>query len=331
MADPIPPEEWGSRVEDGGYEPAQRGDGPLHDFPPRPEVVAVAESDLAERARGVGEHEGYRPADAPVHPTPDLLRPERFRRPLWRREPGQEDDMGEPVTVYPPDTRAVIYDTAFPWRTCGRVATPGGWGSGVMIGRRHMMTASHVVPWLAGGGSDWLTFTPMQYDTSTPFGSTHVTRIYSWLRVNGADGIQSVEAAFDYVVCVLASPLGDSTGWMGSRAYSSSWNGQSAWAHIGYPQDIGSGVRPVYTTNGVMDSTVAESTSGRNSFRVMHRNDVRGGQSGAPYFGWWSGEGFPRVVVIQSAENWGMTPGPNAGGGGDGLPQLIIHATTVEP
>jgi V8-like Glu-specific endopeptidase len=323
VPDPLPPEEWTSRIE-------SRGEGPGHEFPPRPEVVAVTESDLAEQAAGQ-EHEGYIPSELAMHATPELLRPEQQRWPPWRRPPGQRDEIGEPTTVFPPDTRAVIFDTAYPWCTCGRVAVPGGWGSGVMIGRRHMMTASHVIPWLAGGGSDWITFTPMQYDTSSPFGSAHATRVYCWQQVNGADGIQSNEAAFDYAVCVLSANLGDSTGWMGSRGYSSDWNGQVRWAHIGYPFDIGSGVRPVYTTNNVMDSTVAESFGGRNAFRVMHRNDVRAGQSGGPYFGWWSGEGFPRAIVSQSAENWGMAGGPNAGGGGAPIPDLIIHATTVEP
>ena len=119
------------------------------------------------------------------------------------------------------------------------------------------------------------------------------------------------------MVCVLSASLGDTTGWMGSREYSSSWNGLARWGHIGYPQDVGSGVRPVYTTNGVMDSTVAETSGGRNSFRVMHRNDLVPGQSGGPYFGWWSGESAPRVVVSQSAENWGRraVPMPVAAGG----------------
>jgi hypothetical protein len=170
----------------------------------------------------------------------------------------------------------------------------------------------------------------MQYDTSTPFGSAHVTRVYFWQRVNGADGISSNEAAFDFVVCVLSTQIGDSTGWMGSRGYSSDWNGLVRWAHIGYPWDIGSGVRPVYTTNGVMDSTVSESSGGRTSFRIVHRNDLTPGQSGGPYFGWWSGEGFPRVIASQSAENWGMAGGPNAAGGGEPLPQLIVHATSLE-
>jgi len=328
MTAPLPPTEWGAPTADVLQ---RQGDDTAHTFPPRPEVVEVTGAALAERALPTVEQDGYRPDDAPLRPRPQLLRPELTRPPTWRRPPGQQDDVGEPATVFPPDTRAVIYDTTYPWRTCGRVAVPGGWGSGVMVGRRHMMTASHVVPWTPDGGSDWLTFTPMQYDTSTPFGSAHVTRIYWWQRVNGSDGIQSNEAAFDYVVCVLSANLGDSTGWMGSREYSSDWNGMVRWAHIGYPQDIGSGVRPVYTTNGVMDSTVAETSGGRNSQRVMHRNDLVPGQSGGPYFGWWSGDNGPRVVVTQSAENWGAAGGPNAGGGGRALPELISYALSVEP
>lgn len=327
MTDPIPPSRWRPQLEPSASEVPETD----HEFPPRPEVIMVSEADLAQRADAPSEHDGYRPDDAPLRAVPQLLRPEAARAPLWRRVPGTQDEVGEPSTVYPPDDRTVIYDTSYPWRTCGRVATPGGSASGVMVGRRHMITAGHAIPWLAGGGSDWVTFTPMQYDTSTPYGSAYATRIYVWQHVNGSDGIQSNEAAFDYAVCVLSTGLGDSTGWMGSREYSGSWNGQALWAHIGYPVDIGASMRPVYTTNGIMDSTVSETFGGHNALRIMHRNDVKPGQSGAPYFGWWSGESFPRVVAEQSAENWGMAGGPNAAGGGRSLPDLISYAISTEP
>ncbi|MGW0788601.1 trypsin-like serine peptidase [Streptomyces sp. NPDC002911] len=327
MSEPIPPANWGSSIEPT----ASAQSATEHTFPPRPEIFQVSEAGLTRQADGQSGHEPYRPEGAPLRALPQLLRPEGGRAPMWRRTEGAQDDKGEPTTVFPPDTRTTIYDTSYPWRTCGRVAVPGGWGSGFMVGRRHMVTASHVVPWLAGGGADWMTFTPMQYDTSAPFGSAHVTRIYFWQQVNGADGISSNEAAFDYVVCVLSGNLGDSTGWMGSREYVSSWNGQAFWSHIGYPSDIGSGTRPVYTSNGVMDSTVNETSGGRNGLRIMHRNDVATGQSGGPYFGWWSGDSGPRAIADQSAENWGMAGGPNAAGGGRSLPDLIAHALAVEP
>jgi V8-like Glu-specific endopeptidase len=276
------------------------------------------------------EPDGYLPRGVPVTPYPRRTLEGR-PAPRWRRPDGQRDDLGEPTAVFLPDTRYAFTDTAFPWRTCGRVATPGGSASGVMIGPRHMMTASHIVPWLGDGGSDWITFTPLQYDTSEPFGSAYATRVYYWRQGSDADGIDSQEAAFDYVVCVLNTRLGESVGWMGSRTYSDDWNGQAVWGHVGYPFDIGSASRPVYHGDGIMDSTVPESLGGHDAVRVVHRNDAVDGQSGGPYFGWWEGEEWPRVVATQSAENWGGTGGPNAAGGGAALPILINHARAVEP
>lgn len=66
-----------------------------------------------------------------------------------------------------------------------------------------------------------------------PGGHAWGTRVYFWQRVNGADGIQSNEAAFDHVVCVLSANLGDTVGWMGSRAYTTGLERQVRWAHIG--------------------------------------------------------------------------------------------------
>jgi len=94
---------------------------------------------------------------------------------------------------------------------------------------------------------------------------------------------------------------------------------------------MGSGTRPIFHGNGVIDSTISESTSGRTAFRMMHQNDYWFGQSGGPAFGWWDGEPWPRVVGIYSAVNWGGTGGPNANGGGNPLPGLINYTRTVEP
>ena len=88
--DPIPPDEWGMRIQPRNAETR-------YVFPPRPEVIEVTEPDLSQRAAGAAGHEGYRPDDAPLNPIPQMLRPEQQRRPLWRRPPGQQDDMGEPT------------------------------------------------------------------------------------------------------------------------------------------------------------------------------------------------------------------------------------------
>jgi V8-like Glu-specific endopeptidase len=302
-----------------------------HFFPPSVETVPVDERKL-KRMREVGDVlPGYRPDHLRLSPIPKKLSKDLEVKPAWRRREGRRDNLGEPGTIFPPDTRYVFSDTSFPYSTCGLVQTASGWASGVMIGPRHMMTASHAINWGNNNSAGWVKFIPMNFDTSEPFGSAFATRIYWWQRVNGSDGVSSNEAAFDYVVCTLDRRLGDITGFMGSRPYSPSWNGGAYWAHIGYPSDLGAGVRPVFHADGVMDTTISESSSGRNSFRIMHRNDYWFGQSGGPTYGWWSGEEWPRAVAIYSAVNWGGTGGPNANGGGDPLPVLINHARTAEP
>lgn len=302
-----------------------------HFFPPRVKTVHVDERKLKRIKKANYGLSGYRPDYLRLAPLPKKLPKELEVKPAWRREKGKRDKFGEPGTIFPPDTRFVFSDTSFPYCTCGLVQTASGSGSGVMIGPRHLMTASHVINWGSDGSAGWVKFIPLNFDTSEPFGSAFATQVYWWQQVNGSDGISSNEAAFDYVVCTLDRRLGDITGWMGARSYSPDWNGGAYWAHIGYPGDLGGGVRPVFHGDGIMDSTISESTSGRSSFRIMHSNDYWFGQSGGPAYGWWDGEAWPRAVAVYSAVNWGTEGGPNANGGGDPLPELINFARTAEP
>lgn len=302
-----------------------------HFFPPPIKTVRLDPKKRQDDELSLDKLAGYRPEHLALRPIPERLPRELQVIGPWRRQAECKDELGEPGTIFAPDTRYVFSDTAFPWCTCGRVQTASGSGSGVKIGPRHIMTASHVINWGPNNTAGWVKFTPLQFDTSEPFGVAWATRIYSWQQVNGGDGVNSNEAAFDYVVCVLDRRLGDITGWMGSRGYSSDWNGGAYWAHIGYPSDLGGSTRPIFHGNGVIDSTISESTGGRSSFRMMHRNDYWFGQSGGPAFGWWNGEPWPRVVGIYSAVNWGATGGPNANGGGNPLSELINHVRTVEP
>ena len=232
-----------------------------------------------------------------------------------------------PTTVFNPEDRFVFSDTSFPWSTCGRVDTAAGSGSGVMIGPRHFMTASHVVNWGPNNSAGWIKFTPLKFDTSEPFGSAFASVIYSWNQANGSDGLNRTEGAFDYVVCVLDRRLGELTGWMGSRAYDPAWQGGNYWGHIGYPGDLGSGNRPIFVGYQSFNDRNSASLNGRNSLEIRHKLDVIPGQSGGPHFGWWSGEPWPRVVGIQS----GQTATFNTCGGGDPLPEIINYARNVNP
>lgn len=302
-----------------------------HRFPRDIEAVNLSAEDVQGGAEST---EGQVSRYLPLRPSPREL-PEELRLtprfPAGLARTDGDEERGDPTAVFTPEDRQIFSDTAFPWCTCGRVDTANGWGSGVMVGPRHIMTASHVVNWGPGGAAGWMRFTPLLFDSSEPFGRANVTQVYSWQQANPADGINADECAFDYVVCVLDRRLGDTVGWMGSRPYSTSWNGQAFWTHVGYPSDISGGTRPVFVGNGAIDSDFTRTVGGRDSFGLRHRIDVIPGQSGGPYFGWWDGDAGPRVVGSQSAENWGGPGGPNTCGGGNPLPELISHAQTVEP
>ena len=68
----------------------------------------------------------------------------------------------DPTTIFSPDGRRAYYDTTYPWRCLVRIVTPRGWsGSGVLIGPRHVLTASHCVDWTPG----WMTVYVMYSNT----------------------------------------------------------------------------------------------------------------------------------------------------------------------
>jgi V8-like Glu-specific endopeptidase len=302
-----------------------------HYFPPSIKTVKL--SDRQYKGKALAEaNTGFIPDHLELKQFPkELEKKLHIRQRFISQLKQSRKDMGLPTNVFSPDDRFTFSDTAFPWSTCGRVDTAGGWGSGVMIGPRHMMTASHVINWGPNNTAGWVKFTPLAFDNSTPFGIAWVTRIYWWQQVNGGDGISSSECPFDYVVCVLDREMGNSTGWMGSRGYNTAWDGGDYWGHIGYPSDLAGGKRPAFVGYQKFDSTFTGTTSGRTSYGIKHKIDVIPGQSGGPYFGWWDSEPWPRVVSIQSAHQWGGATGPNTCGGGNPLSELINHARTVEP
>jgi V8-like Glu-specific endopeptidase len=302
-----------------------------HQFPKPIKAIKVDQKNL-KRNEPFDFTRGYLPSHLRLTQFPkELDKKLRVRQRFIFDLKDRKKDGGLPTNVFSPDDRYTFSDTSFPWCTCGRVDTAGGWGSGVMIGPRHMMTASHVINWGPNNTAGWVKFTPLYFDGSTPFGVAWATRIYWWQQVDGSDGISSTECPFDYVVCVLDNRIGDVTGWMGSRGYDTAWNGGDYWGHIGYPQDVSGGSRPSFIGYDNFDDTFTGTTSGRESLGITHKIDVIPGQSGGPYFGWWEGEPWPRVVSIQSAHQWGGPTGPNTCGGGNPLSELIAHAISVEP
>ena len=116
-------------------------------FPPAVKSVNVTRAKRVE----FEELSGLRPKHLDFRPIPQSL-PKALRQPnrIRRSDLKSRKDRGLPTNIFLPEDRFTFSDTAFPWSTCGRVDTAAGFGSGVMIGPRHLMTASHVVNWEIG-------------------------------------------------------------------------------------------------------------------------------------------------------------------------------------
>jgi V8-like Glu-specific endopeptidase len=224
-------------------------------------------------------------------------------------------------TIFAPDQRKVYNSTAYPWRCVGRVESALGSGSGVMIGPRHLLTCAHIVDWQPNNTTGWLKFTPMYYNGSAPYGSAWGTLTYYKYKVAGPT-IDSTEIQYDYVVIVLDRPIGNSTGWLGSKSYSDSWDGGAYWTHAGYPGDLTGTQRPTYQTGIALDG---DFWSADDNESMTHKADIWPGQSGGPFWGYW--DGAPYAVATQSAHN----PSENFASGGSDLVNLVIRARNEHP
>ncbi len=287
----------------------------------RVRVPKITAARRAEARQGLPALDGFLPDHLPLQPVPPKLEA-ALRVPSFIKTVGRiGKTQRRATTVFDPEDRYTFSDTAFPWCTVGRVDTAGGWASGVLIGPRHMLTVSHAIVWGAGNSAGWVRFRPSYFDGNAPFGEAWGTRWYAFKKVVGP-GIDLDEGRQDYVVIVLDRRIGDTCGWMGSRTYSESWDGGNFWRHIGYPGDMAGGLRPSYERDISLD--------GRNTSshrELWHQGDVWPGQSGGPFFAWWAGEDWPRVVSVQSWENSQR----NGASGGSRMVDLIITARNDHP
>lgn len=283
------------------------------------EIASRMADILALESKGL---DGYCPEHLPFNPVfpkmDDELRIRRFFDPLRPLRKGEY----QATTVFLPDSRYVFSDTSFPWCTTGKVDTGGGWGSGVLVGPRHLVCASHMMTWNPDNTVNQVTFTPSYFDGNTPFGNAGIIHWYAYRKVVGPT-LTDADVEEDYVVLVLDHRLGDICGWMGTRGYDPSWNGLAVWDHIGYPGDLTGGARPTFQGSIPIDNTIGSSADEEE----LHRGDVFPGQSGGPFFAWFGNEPWPRVCGVQSAQN----PSTNSSGGGYYISNLVRRALTDFP
>ena len=227
----------------------------------------------------------------------------------------------EPLWVLGADDRRTYYDTNYPWRCVCKVITPAGSGSGVIIGPRHVLTASHVVNWAAAGGVsgsvEVLRGGPAVSATS------RIVRVHAFTRVTGSIGWTELDE--DYAVLVTADRIGDWFGWLGSRTYNSSWDDDPYWFNIGYPGDVAGASFPIFQNGRWLDEHAFDFGSGR----AMDTNaDTFFGQSGGPMAAFWS-DGPYAVAVVSAQSRSGARE--NYCSGGSDLPRLVNRARSLDP
>ncbi len=297
-------------------------------YPKGPEAVAVPVMKTAAEISAAlsRETDAYIPEHVDVDYVPRLeprsmRRPKFIERSTFLADANRRQGDVAPRTIFGTDDRKVFYSTAYPWRCNGRVESPVGFGSGVMVGPRHLLTCSHIIDWRPDGTAGWLKFTPMYYNGPGPYGSAWAIRVYFKYKVQGPT-IDYTEGKYDYVAVVLDRTVGSATGWLGTKSYSDSWDGGAYWTHVGYPDDLTGLQRPTYQTGIALDGDFWSPDSHES---MSHQGDVWPGQSGGPFWGYW--DGSPYAVATQS----GQTASQNTGSGGSDLVDLVIKARAEFP
>jgi V8-like Glu-specific endopeptidase len=264
--------------------------------------------------RGPLEVAPHRPEFIGLNPLPK--KSAAFRRAVLRRRDGRQVD---PLYVFPPDGRYAYHDHNYPWCCFGRVeCADGRTGSGVLVGPRHVLTASHILDWNA----PWAVFRA-NLRGSHQHAVANTWCVWYYEKITG--GGDTVDR--DYVVCVLDQPLGQAQtfGCMGSKTYSDDWDDEPYWSSLGYEEDMGTATLPTYQAGISM-----EEIDGGNMKAMSTRDgDFAHCHSGGPVFAWW--DGLPYVVGVVSAGAEDEDGLMNIVSGGVAMVRLIKAAREQTP
>ncbi|MBW8172593.1 serine protease [Ornithinimicrobium sp. Arc0846-15] len=220
-----------------------------------------------------------------------------------------------PLWVQGTDERRTYSNFSYPWGCICKVIAGGSTGTGVLIGPRHVLTASHVVNWSVPGGVSGAV--EVHRAGADVRATSRINRVFAYTRVTGSVGWLELDE--DYAVLELDEPLGSRFGWLGTRTYRSRWDGDSYWTNLGYPGDVGGAMWPTRQWSKWLDEHAWDFGGGR----AMDTNaDINPGNSGGPMFAWWSNG--PYVVAVVSAHERGG--GDNYCAGGRDLPRLVNWA-----
>lgn len=220
-------------------------------------------------------------------PSPSVLIDQFVNDPL------SFSDTGVSIqNIHGRDDRIPVVPNSFPFVTATklRMTFPNGQryiGSGVMLGRRHVLTAGHCIYSHQDGGWARSVEVLAGYDRGAVYGGrAFATRLRTY---NG--WINSRRWDFDIALMTINGDIGNRSGWLGYASVPNLRNRPVSMT--GYDADRFGGERPLFRTGSIGVDT---------GTGVQHRMDTMGGSSGSGIY--WT-EGGQRYTV--AAHNAGSS------------------------
>ena len=185
-------------------------------------------------------------------------------------------------------------------------------GTGVLVGKDLMLTASHTIPWNRDGW--WMRFVPAYSEGSEPFGSSYI------MDVRGYEATGT--SADDFAICKLYTPLGDTCGWMGTEGWTIDSHYTSAsWNRAGYSHLFKNGEVQFWE-----DEQKIKKIKDDGCFKLLETKGDPWGWSGGVLWGW-SGDDAVVIGALSGSEH--LLIFTSVGwAGGPGMVDLVNWAWT---